>query len=107
MKNTTVQITYPTEKLEAIKQYIGRKEIDMAVELQEALSRLYEKHVPRDVREFLEAREAAQPDKPPRPRRPARPPAPETPTPPAHDPAAATGAAPAAFSPSGRQELRE
>ncbi len=73
MKNTTVQITYPTEKLEAIKQYIGRKEIDMAAELQEALSRLYDKHVPRDVREFLEAREAAQPDKPQRPRRSDRP----------------------------------
>ncbi len=73
MKNTTVQITYPTEKLEAIKQYIGRKEIDMAAELQEALSRLYDKHVPRDVREFLEAREAAQVDKPQRPRRSDRP----------------------------------
>ena len=80
MKNTTVQITYPTEKLEAIKQYIGRKEIDMSAELQEALSRLYDKHVPRDVREFLEAREAAQGDKPQRPRRPVLPAATTTPS---------------------------
>jgi hypothetical protein len=81
MKNTTVQITYPSEKLEAIRQYIGKKDIDMSVELQEALSRLYEKHVPREVREFLEARESAPPEKPSRPRRPDRPLAPQAPAP--------------------------
>jgi hypothetical protein len=68
MKNTTVQITYPAEKLDAIRQYMGKKDASLDAEMQEALTRLYEKHVPRDVREFLEARGAAQTDKPRRPR---------------------------------------
>lgn len=67
MKNATVQVSYPTEKLDAIRQYTGKKEVDMTAELQDALTKLYEKHVPRDVREFLEARESAQAEKPRRP----------------------------------------
>jgi len=69
MKNAIVQITYPSEKLDAIRQYTGKKDVDMTAEMQDALTKLYEKHVPRDVREFLEAREAAQAEKPPRPTR--------------------------------------
>ena len=69
MKNATVQISYPSEKLDAIRQYTGKKDVDMTAEMQDALTKLYEKHVPRDVREFLEAREAAQAEKPPRPAR--------------------------------------
>ncbi len=72
MKNTTVQITYPAEKLEAVRQYMGKKDADIDAELGDALTKLYEKYVPRDVREFLEARESAQADKPKRPRRPDR-----------------------------------
>jgi len=67
MKNTTVQIAYPTEKLDAIRQYTDKKKVDMAVELQDALTKLYEKHVPREVREFLEARESARTENPRRP----------------------------------------
>jgi len=69
MKNATIQISYPSEKLDAIRQYTGKKDVDMTAEMQDALTKLYEKHVPRDVREFLEAREAAQAEKPPRPAR--------------------------------------
>ena len=64
MKNTTVQISYPAEKLAAIRQYMGKKDADMTAELQEALAKLYEKYVPRDVREYLEAQEASKPEKP-------------------------------------------
>jgi len=69
MKNTTVQITYPSEKLAAIRQYIGKKDVDMSAELGDALTKLYEKHVPRDVREYLEARESTRAEKPRRPAR--------------------------------------
>jgi hypothetical protein len=68
MKNATIQITYPAEKLDAVRQYMGKKDASLEAEMQEALTRLYEKYVPRDVREFLEARGAAQTDKPRRPR---------------------------------------
>jgi hypothetical protein len=69
MKNTTVQITYPAEKLDAVRQYMGKKDADIDAELGDALAKLYEKYVPRDVREFLEVRESALADKPKRPRR--------------------------------------
>ncbi len=75
MKNSIVQVTYPKEKLEAIRQYIGRKGVDMSAELQATLSRLYDKHVPRDVREFIDAWESSQAANPRTPRRPARSPA--------------------------------
>lgn len=64
MKNTTVQITYPAEKLAAIRQYMDKKDVEMTAELGDALTKLYERHVPKDVREYLESREAAKPEKP-------------------------------------------
>ena len=70
MKNATVQITYPSEKLAAIRQYMGKKDVEMDAELQDALTKLYEKHVPREVREYLESLESAKAEK--QPRRPAR-----------------------------------
>ena len=70
MKNATVQITYPSEKLAAIRQYMGKKDVEMGAELQDALTKLYEKHVPREVREYLESLASAKAEK--QPRRPAR-----------------------------------
>ena len=69
MKNATVQIAYPTEKLAAIRQYMGKKDFDMAAELSDSLTKLYERHVPRDVREYLEARESERAERPRRPMR--------------------------------------
>lgn len=77
MKKATVQITYPSEKMEAIRQYIGGKDADMNAELEDALNKIYNRVVPKDVRSFLEAREAAQSAKPPRPLRQAPPARPE------------------------------
>ena len=64
MKNATVQITYSSEKLAAIRQYLGKKDVEMNAELGDALTKLYEKHVPREVREYLESRESDQAEKP-------------------------------------------
>ncbi len=54
MKQTAVTVKYDTEKLRAIQKYLVKKEIDLQGELAEQLDRLYEKHVPNQVREFLE-----------------------------------------------------
>ena len=66
MKNATVQITYPSEKLAAIRQYMGKKDVEIDAELHDALTKLYEKHVPREVREYLESLESAKAEKQPR-----------------------------------------
>ena len=70
MKTDTVSISMDTEKLRAIKRYMGKKEADLEQEMVIQLQRLYEKYVPSNVREYIDENEDGQPTPPPR--RPAR-----------------------------------
>lgn len=56
MKQAVVTIKYDEEKLNAIRQYMGRKDADFEAELNDVLGRLYEKYVPQAVREYIESR---------------------------------------------------
>ena len=47
---------YEEEKLNAIKQYMGKKDADFESELNEVLGKMYEKYVPQAVREYIESR---------------------------------------------------
>ena len=70
MKQAVVTIKYDEEKLNAVKQYMGKKDADFDAELKEVLGKMYEKYVPQATRENLDdkiAREGAA--KPARPRR--------------------------------------
>lgn len=69
MKKETVTISYDAEKLNAIKQYMGKKELTVEQEMQDYLEKAYEKHVPPTVREYIESRESAEPERPNRPSR--------------------------------------
>ena len=51
MKQAVVTIKYDEEKLNAVKQYMGKKDADFEAELNEVLGKLYEKYVPQAVRE--------------------------------------------------------
>jgi hypothetical protein len=74
MKKTIIQISFPTERLEAVRHYTADRGGDLNQDLEEALQKLYERAVPKDVRAFLEVREAAaSAEKPPRPPRHPRP----------------------------------
>ena len=68
MKQTTFTVKYDEEKLNAIRQYMGKKNVDFEGELTEAMGKMYE-NVPQAVREYIESRE----DAPLAARRPARP----------------------------------
>ena len=57
MKQTTFTVKYDEEKLSAIRQYMGKKDVDFERELTEAMGKMY-----------IESRE----DTPPTARRPAR-----------------------------------
>lgn len=70
MKKITIQISFPTEKLEAVRHYAADRDTDLNRELEDALQRLYEKYVSKDVRAFLEAMEQKPTGRPPRPDRP-------------------------------------
>ena len=54
MKKDTISVSLEAEKLRAIKKYMEKKEIDVQDELEEQLQKLYEKHVPVNVREYID-----------------------------------------------------
>ena len=64
MKQATLQIKFDEEKLNAIKQYMGKKDADLQTELDDVMQKLYEKHVPAPVREYIESRDSRVQEKP-------------------------------------------
>ena len=56
MKQAVVTIKYDEEKLNAIKQYMGKKDADFESELNEVLGKMYVKYVPQAVREYIDSR---------------------------------------------------
>jgi len=62
VKKTTVTLSYDAEKLSAIEQYMEKKNVLLPAELDKYLQKLYEKHVPPLVREYIETRD--RPDAP-------------------------------------------
>ena len=54
MKKTEVKISFDSDKLSAIKQYMDKKDLDLQEELTDTMSKLYDKYVPVAVREFIE-----------------------------------------------------
>ena len=57
MKITTIQISYDTEKLYALRQYMKDGKI-LEEGLEAFLQTQYEKHVPSNVRETIEGQKA-------------------------------------------------
>jgi len=70
MRKATIQIQYDAEKLRAIRQYKGKNEAAFNNELEDVIQKLYEKHVPAPVREYIESRDSRVQEKPKRPSRP-------------------------------------
>ncbi len=70
MRKATIQIQYDAEKLRAIRQYKGKNEAAFNNELEDVIQKLYEKHVPAPVREYIESRDSRVKEKPKRPARP-------------------------------------
>ena len=72
MKNTTLTMSFNTERLDALTYHMGKKEADLQEELKDYLQKLYEKYVPQATREYLDDRigreEKARPARPNRQR---------------------------------------
>ena len=56
MKQAVVTIKYEEEKLNAIKQYMGKKDADFESEMTEVLGKMYEKYGPQAGREYIDSR---------------------------------------------------
>lgn len=67
MKKAAILLKLDEEKLQAIRQYMGKKDTLLEDELQETLLKIYEKYVPTAVREYIDSR--PEPEKRPRSRK--------------------------------------
>lgn len=54
MKKDSISISFESESLRAIKKYMGKKDVDLEDELVDQLEKLYKKHVPVNVREYID-----------------------------------------------------
>ena len=53
MSTTELKLSFPTEKLEALRFFMDKKELTIEQELQNYLDKTYEKAVPAQVREYV------------------------------------------------------
>ncbi len=54
MKKATVTVSFDAEKLKAVTLYMKQKDLSVEAELVEELELLFQKHVPANVRSYLE-----------------------------------------------------
>ena len=56
MSMSELKVSFPSEKLEALRFFMDKKELTIEQELKAYLDKTYEKAVPAQVREFVESR---------------------------------------------------
>ena len=54
MKQETISVSIDAAKLRATKKYMEKKELSIEKALADALQKLYEKHVPATVRDYID-----------------------------------------------------
>lgn len=75
MRMTTLTVSFNTEKLDALKFHMEKRDADLQAELNDTVQKLYEKYVPQATREYIDdkvIREAATKDRTRRAERSAR-----------------------------------
>ncbi len=59
MKNANITIGYDEEKLKALKRYLLRKDLSLEEELKKTTEKLYARHVPAAVQDYIEESQVA------------------------------------------------
>lgn len=67
MSMTELKLSFPTEKLDALRFFMDKKQQTVEQELQDYLDKTYEKLVPAQVREYVESRMEQAPAHQPEP----------------------------------------
>ena len=70
MKKVNYTLTVEEEKLAALRRYMGRKELELDTEMELAFQKLYDRHVPSAVRDYIEESESEETGAIRRPQRP-------------------------------------
>ena len=64
MRKVTISLQVEAEKLRVIQFYVGKKDPTLESELEDCITKIYEKFVPAQTREYIECMSA--PERPPR-----------------------------------------
>ena len=62
----SISIGVESEKLSALEMYLGQKDLKLTDELEKQIEVLYQKNVPKNIREFIEMKAIAKPEKKPK-----------------------------------------
>jgi len=54
MRKVTISLQVDAEKLRAIQFYVGKKDSTLESELEDCITKIYEKYVPAQTREYIE-----------------------------------------------------
>lgn len=71
MSMTELNVSFPSEKLQALRFFISKKDQTIEQELQDYLNKTYEKMVPAQVREYVESSMEQEPTQQQEPEQPA------------------------------------
>ena len=55
MRKVTISVQVEAEKLRAIQFYVGKKDSSLEAELDDCITKIYEKYVPAQTREYIES----------------------------------------------------
>ena len=75
MRTTMLTVSFNTEKLDALKFHMEKRDADLQAELNDTVQKLYEKYVPQATREYIDdkvAREVSDKNRTKRSERPVR-----------------------------------
>ena len=60
MRKVTISLQVDAEKLRAIQFYVGKKDSTLESELEDCITKIYEKFVPAQTREYIESMAGAE-----------------------------------------------
>ena len=60
MRKVTISVQVEAEKLRAIQFYVGKKDSSLEAELDDCITKIYEKYVPAQTREYIESMGGAE-----------------------------------------------
>lgn len=69
LKKANINLSFDEEKLAALRLYMEQKDLQLEDELAKSIETFYGKHVPANVREFIEMRSGDAVETPPKTRR--------------------------------------
>ncbi len=59
----SISIGIESDKLSALEMYLGQKNLKLSDEIEKQIEVLYQKNVPKNIREFIEMKAIAKPEK--------------------------------------------